>query len=133
MKKETTESIRIVRLWHEALNIKHKKGLAELVTKNVSMSGPKGDLKGMDVMLEWVDRANITLEPQRYFQSGNTVVVEERAVWHEAETEKEIGSAAVASVFILDNGFVTGIKRFDSLSKAFEVAGLTERHQVDCE
>lgn len=130
MKGETAE-IRIVKLWHEALNYKHKIGLSELVTENVRIKGPKGETKGVNIMLEWVDRANITLTPERYFQSGSTIVVEELAVWHEAETEKETGSAMVASVFILEKGLISSIERLDSLTKAFEVTGLTESNLVE--
>lgn len=131
MEKETTENIRVVALWHEALNIKHKTGLAELATKNVKMAGPKGDVEGITRLLEWIDRANITLTPKRYFQSDDTITVEEHAVWHEAETEKEINSAVVASVFVLHNGLIAGIQRFENLKEAFEATGLNERHQAE--
>jgi hypothetical protein len=131
MEKEIIQNIWVVLLWHEALNMKHKRGLAELVTKNVKMSGPKGDVEGVNIMLEWMDRANITLEPKRYFQSGEIIIVEELAVWQEGGTEKEINSAKAASVFVLDDGRIASIQRFDNLNKAFEATGLNERNQVE--
>lgn len=131
MKEETAENIRVVELWHEAMNVKHKKGLTELVKGNVKMTGPKGDVQGVSIMLEWIDRANITLTPQRYFQSGDTIIVEERAVWYEVETEKEIDTAIVASVFVLENGLIASIQRYDSLNKAFEVTRLNESNLVE--
>lgn len=128
---QTKDNIQVVELWHEALNIKHKRGLAEIVKENVKMTGPKGDVEGVNIMLEWVDRANIMLTPKRYFQSKDTVIVEEIAVWYEAETEKEINTAIVASVFILESGLIASVQRYDSLSKAFEGTGLTESNLVE--
>ncbi len=95
------------------------------------MTGPKGDVEGIRMLLEWIYRANITLTPQRYFQSSDTIIVEELAVWHESETEKEIGSAIVASIFILENELIASIQRYDSLSKALEATGLNEKYQVE--
>lgn len=129
--EQTKDNIQVVELWHEALNIKHKKGLAELVKENVKMTGPKGDVEGVNIMLEWVDRANIMLTPKRYFQLKDTVIVEELAVWYEAETEREINNAVVASVFILENGLIASVQRYDSLEKAFEVTALTESNLVE--
>ncbi|MCU7693262.1 hypothetical protein ACFSPU_09150 [Haoranjiania flava] len=95
------------------------------------MSGPKGDVEGVNVMLDWVSRANITLEPISYFQFRDTVVVEECATWHDIETGAEISSASVATVFILANGFITAIQRHNNLREALQAASLTEKHRVD--
>lgn len=128
MKKYDLET---VSNWHEALNTKNKQILASLVTKNVGMSGPKGHVEGVDIMLDWVDRANIALEPISYFQFRGTVVVEGCATWYDIETGAKIGAALVATVFILANGFITTIKRYDNLSEALQAARLTEKHRVD--
>ncbi|WP_291914797.1 nuclear transport factor 2 family protein [Chitinophaga sp. CB10] len=127
MKEKILETIEN---WHNALNAKDKNHLAGLVKEDVKMVGPKGDVKGKNIMLDWVDRANITLTPKRYFLLDNTVIVEETAVWHEAETGKESNTAIVAPVFVLENGLITSIHRHDSLHKAFESTGLNEKNLI---
>ena len=131
MRNETKDNIQIVELWHEALNIKHKKGLSDLVKENVKMVGPKGNVEGVNIMLEWIDRANIMLTPKRYFQLNDIVIVEELAVWYEAETEKEMDTALLASVFVLENGLITSIQRYNSINEAFDVTGLNELTLVE--
>lgn len=127
------KSLKTVENWHRALNTKDKEDLAGLVKEDVKMVGPKGDVKGVNIMLEWVDRADITLTPQRYFLSDDTIIVEEIAVWHESNTGKIIDTAKVASVFVLKNEVITSIQRFDNLTTAFELTGLTERNLVKAE
>jgi len=60
----------------------------------------------------------------------NTVIVEEAAVWREAETGKESDTAIVASVFVLENGLITSVQRYDSLHNAFEGTGLNEKNLI---
>ena len=114
----------VIHAWHEALNAGDADRLAALSHPDVAMEGPRGAVRGREVLKEWVGRANIRLEPLRWFGRGRTVVVEERAAWRDAETGEEKGRAAVATVFKLSGGLVAGISRHDDLEMALENAGL---------
>jgi ketosteroid isomerase-like protein len=122
--------LQIVEEWHKTLQAKDKSGMAALVKEDVVIGGPRGETEGVDVMLEWIDRANIVLTPKKYFASGNTVIVEELGEWHSAETGEVVGTQTVASVFVVENNLITSIHRYDTIATAFELTGLSEQDSV---
>ncbi|RDC62187.1 nuclear transport factor 2 family protein [Adhaeribacter pallidiroseus] len=124
MNEETMQARQIIEKWHQALNQKDKAQLAALVQADVKIGGPKGETEGIPVLLEWVDRANISLFPQKYFRAGNTFLVEEAAAWHHPETGDLVGSQVVVSVFTLANNLIARINRYDNLSQALTASGL---------
>ena len=66
--------------------------MVELSDPDVEMGGPRGPARGAAVLREWVDRANVRLEPRRLFHRGDTVLVEQAAEWRSAESGEVIGN-----------------------------------------
>ena len=74
-----TPELRVVEAWHEALNGGEVDRLVELSHPEVEVGGPHGTGRGAQLLREWVDRANIRLEPRRIFHHADTMVVEQLA------------------------------------------------------
>ena len=126
----STPEVEAVLAWHEALNAGGSERVVSLSRQEVEVGGPRGSARGREVLVEWVGRANVRMEPLRRFQRGRTVVVEEAAAWHHARTGETISEATVATVFALDGGMVAGIFRHDSLEAALEGAGLDGSDEI---
>jgi len=76
-----------------------------------------------------VDRANIRLEPPRIFHHADTVVVEQWAQWRSTDTGQVVGSQTVGSVFVVRDGRVTRMMRYDDLAGALGATDLDESHE----
>ena len=114
----------LVEEWHDALNGGDTDRLLELSHPDMAVGGPRGTGNGSDLLLAWVERANVTLEPLRYFPQGGTVVVEEKATWSFPHTDEPGSQLTVASVFTVAGDLVTGIVRHDDLASALTSAGI---------
>jgi ketosteroid isomerase-like protein len=125
----TAPEVRIVKAWHEALNGDPDR-LVELSHPDVEVGGPRGSGHGTRLLREWVDRANISLEPRRFFHRAETVVVEEEAEWHSAETGEATGSQTAGSVFVVRDGRVARVMRYDDLAGALRAANIDGSHEV---
>lgn len=112
--------------WHEALNAGDAERLVGLSHPDIEVGGPRGSGHGAQVLREWVDRANIHLDPRRLFHEAGTVVVEQEAQWQSAGPG---GRQTVASVFVVREGLVTGVARYPGLAEALGAAGLDESHE----
>ena len=113
----------IVRAWHRAVNRGDADALVALSDADIEIGGPRGSARGSAVLRDWLDRAGIQLEPQRWFASSTELVVEQVATWQSPEggvTTPEI----IASSFIVENGLVRRTVRYDSLSEALAATGL---------
>ena len=126
----STPEVEAVLAWHEALNAGDAERVASLSRPEVEVGGPRGSARGREVLVDWVGRANVRMEPLRRFQLGPTVVVEDAAAWRDAHTGGTISEATVATVFALDGGMVAGIFRHDSLEGALEGAGLDGSDEI---
>ena len=126
----SAQALRVVQDWHTALNNRNKDLLSTLVHKDVAVSGPKGVTAGVDILLEWVDRANVRLHPQRYFLNEETVGVEELGQWHDAQTGAITGSQVVVSVFSVKDGLIASIDRYSDLKQALTASGLSEVDKI---
>lgn len=115
-----------VALWHEALNSGDADRLVELSHPEIEMGGPRGPARGEAVLREWVERANVKLEPTRLFQNAERVVAEQRAEWRDGETGEVTGTRTVASVFVVRDGRVKRVSRYETLAEALGAAGLDE-------
>lgn len=125
-----SKKMKIVKEWHDAINNKNKDGISDLIKENVKIGGPKGEVEGRNEMLEWIDRAQISLIPKRYFVKNNIVIAEEFGEWHSPETGEVIGSQVVASVFIIENNLITSVYRYEDIIRAFEATGLSEKDEA---
>lgn len=130
--KEAVE-IRTVKQWHEALNDGDPDRLVGLSHPDVEMGGPRGIVRGAEVLREWVARANIRLVPLRFFNHEVTVVVEEAAEWRSPETGEVIGEGTVGSVFTVRDGRIASVTRHDDLAQALNAATLDVSHETKSE
>jgi hypothetical protein len=118
--------IQTVIAWHEALNNGDVERLVALSHPDVEVGGPRGNAHGAQILREWVDRANIRLEPGRIFSEAGTVVVEQGAEWPSAEPG---GVQTVASVFVVGDWLVTSVVRYPDLASALRAANLDASHE----
>ena len=123
----TGMEIQTVIAWHEALNSDDVERLIALSHPNVEVGGPRGTARGTQVLREWVDRANINLEPGRILHEADTVVVEQEAEWVSAEPGSR---QIVASVFLVHDGLVTSVVRYPTLAEALHAADFDEAREI---
>lgn len=121
--------LRVVEAWHEALNTGEVDLLVGLSHPEVEVGGPRGTGRGAQLLREWVDRANIRLEPRRIFHHADTVVVEQWAQWHSTDTGHVIGGQTVGSVFVVRDGQVKRVMRYPALADALDATNLDESHE----
>jgi ketosteroid isomerase-like protein len=121
--------LRVVEAWHEALNGGEVDRLVDLSHPEVEVGGPHGTGRGAQLLREWVDRANIRLEPRRVFHHADTVVVEQWAQWHCTETGRVVSSQTVGSVFVVRDGRVNRVVRYPGIADALAATDLDESHE----
>ncbi len=125
--------MRVVEAWHEALNEGDVDRLVGLSHPEVEVGGPRGVGRGVQLLREWVDRANVRLGPQRLFRRGDTVVVEQAGQWRSAESGEVTGSQTVASLFAVSDGLVTSVVRYDDLSETLKAADVDHTDEIRSE
>jgi hypothetical protein len=123
-KQDKASEVRVVEAWHQALNGGDVDRLVSLSHPDIEIGGPRGTGRGVQLLREWIDRANVRLEPRRLFRRGGTVVVEQVGQWRSPESGEVIGSQIVASVFAVSGGQLKSVVRYDDLSEALKIAGL---------
>lgn len=121
--------IHAVTSWHEALNTGNMERLVELSQPDVEVGGPRGKGHGVQLLREWVDRANIRLEPGRIFHKAEKVVVEQEAEWRPMQAGEPTGTRTVASVFVVRDGLVASVVRYPGVAEALRAANLDESHE----
>lgn len=115
----------VVHEWHTVLNDGDVGQLTSLVREDVEVGGPRGTARGVQVLRDWFGRANITLTPTRYFSRDEFVVVEEEGEWISANSKQ-----IVTTAFVVTDGLIAHIMRYDNLESALKEAGLDESHRV---
>jgi hypothetical protein len=126
----TPDAVAIVKAFHRHLNDRNVQALLELATENVRIGGPRGSGEGKHLLDEWVARANIAITPTRWFRDGDTVVVEQQAVWRDPETAAETGSQFVASAFTIEHGQIASIARYGFLAEAVHSANMDQSNEI---
>ena len=121
--------IQIVNDWHEAVNSGDTERLAELVSDDVEIGGPRGTARGMDVLIDWVGRSRIQMAPTDWYQRGEKVVVCQQATWPTEHGTPGIPQK-VGSVFVVRDNRIERIARYPDLVEAFAVTGLAEIDRV---
>lgn len=128
----TIAEVRAVLAWHEALNDGDVERLVGLSHPEVAVGGPRGTGYGAQLLREWVDRANIRLEPGRVFYRAQTVVVEQGASWTSAVGTGETAPVqTVASVFTVRDGLVASVVRHDNLADALSAEDFDESDAIE--
>ena len=129
----TSSEVRLVAAWHEALNRGDAEGLVALSLDDVEVGGPRGGGRGVDLLREWVGRAGVRLEPGRVFHRGETVVVEQAAIWRTSQSAPGGERMTVASLFEVRNDRVVRVARYPDLAAALQAAGLDASHGLAAE
>jgi hypothetical protein len=111
--------------WIEAANQRDLERLMHLSDPNLDIVGPRGSIRGTEILRDWLSRAGLTLESKRTFARDGVVVVEQHGVWRSPETGGVVGVADVASRFRVEGAHVVAYERFDNLAAALSAAGLT--------
>jgi len=124
------QEVATVDTWHRLLNSGDIEQLMSFIHRDIDVGGPRGMSRGVQTFREWFGRAGVQLIPIRYFHKDKVVVVEEEGIWRSPDNGGEAGRQVVASLFEVDTGLITRIKRFDVLATALEEAGLNESHDV---
>jgi ketosteroid isomerase-like protein len=116
----------VILAWHRALNAGDVETLLNLSTDDVEVGGPRGSGSGAGLLRDWVARAQIEMEPLRWFAGSEPglLVVEQSARWPSvdgANVEPQI----VASVFRVRDGRVAAVLRYPDLATASSAAGIS--------
>ncbi|MQA16884.1 MAG: nuclear transport factor 2 family protein [Pseudonocardiaceae bacterium] len=123
----STGALVIVEEWLGAVNRRDSDRVEDLSDEEVEVAGPRGTVRGRQILSGWLARAGFSAEPLRWFCGGDgTVVVEQDACWVDVATGKEKGRAVVASQFLVDGARVTRYVRHDDLGAALAATGLDD-------
>lgn len=124
-------SLAVVEEWLDAVNRGDGQRAGQLSADEVEIIGPRGSMRGRQVLAAWMERAGFSAEPLRWFcgADGN-VVVEQAARWVDPATQADRGQARVASHFRVDGGCITRYARHEDLEFALAAAGLDEGDEV---
>jgi len=114
----------IVHAWQDAANRRDIDRLLELSDPHIEITGPKGSGHGHQLLRDWLDRAGLTLQTQRAFVRGETVVLAQHGTWQSTAGGEATGEQDLASRFRVDEGRVTQYARYDTLDAALAEAGL---------
>ena len=124
------DEIGIIRAWHEELNLGDADELVAHSHDDIEVGGPRGTGHGSALLRDWVARAGIQLEPQRWFHRGSDVVVEERARWLAPESGELGEPIIVASAFRVADDRVQRVGRYETVAAALAATGLTTNDEV---
>lgn len=123
----SADPVRIVHEWLAAVNVGDVEGVLARTAPDVTLVGPRGVARGHQVLRAWLGHAGATFDTRETYAGGNVVVVAQHGVWHDAETGAVRGEADVATRFVVTDGRVTEMQRYDDgLGAALRAAGLTE-------
>lgn len=124
-------ALAVVEEWLGAVNRRDGERVEHLSDEAVEVVGPRGSVRGRQVLSEWLGRAGFSAEPLRWFCGGDgSVVVEQDARWVDVATGVEQGRAVVASQFLVGGARVLRYARHDELVSALAAAGLGPDDEV---
>lgn len=124
-------SLAVVEEWLDAINRGDARRAGQLSAEEVEIAGPRGSMRGRQVLAAWMGRAGFSAESLRWFCGADgSVVVEQAARWSDPATGADRGQAQVASYFCVDGGGVARYERYENLEFALAAAGLDESDEV---
>ena len=121
-----SDPTRTVHEWLAAVNAGDVEGALALTAPDVTIVGPRGAARGHEVLRAWMGHAGATFHTRETYASGGAVVVAQHGVWRDVETGAVRGEADVATRFLVADGRVAEMERYDDLAAALRAAGLTE-------
>ncbi|MEX5718872.1 nuclear transport factor 2 family protein [Geodermatophilus maliterrae] len=127
-----TGQLAVVEAWLDAVDRADADAATALCAPDLEVVGPRGSVRGREVLGPWMARAGFSARPLRWFCGADgAVVVEQDATWADPATGAERGRAVVASRFTVAGGVVTAYQRHDDgLGAALAAAGLGESDEV---
>jgi limonene-1,2-epoxide hydrolase len=133
--RRMTGPLAVVQAWLGAVDRADAGAAMALSAPDLEVTGPRGTVRGREVLAPWMTRAGFTGTPLRWFCGADgadgAVVVEQDAVWADPVTGAARGRAVVASRFAVEDGVVTRYQRHDDgLPAALAAAGLRESDEV---
>ena len=128
----TRGQLAVVEAWLAAVDRADPAAAMALSAPDLEVAGPRGTVRGREVLGPWLARAGFRATPLRRFcGTDGAVVVEQDAVWADLSTGAGRGRAVVASRFAVSGGVVSGYQRHDDgLPAALAAAGLRESDEV---
>lgn len=124
-------SLAVVERWMAAVNRGDASAVEGLSAETIEIVGPRGSVRGRDVLSGWLARSGFSAEAKRWFcGSDGRVVVEQDARWVDPASGAERGRAMVASHFAVDGAGVARYGRHDHLAEALATAGLAGADEV---
>jgi ketosteroid isomerase-like protein len=125
-------AVAVVHAFERAVNAGHADQVVALATPDVEVGGPRGRGHGTELLREWVERAGIRLRTRRVFERGGVIVTEQVAHWGGADGDE--GEPAeqhiVATEFVVRDGRIASVVRYDDLETALSAAGLRNADEV---
>jgi hypothetical protein len=98
----------VVETWLDAVDRADAGAATALCAPDVEVVGPRGSVRGREVIGPWLTRAGSTSRPLRWScGADDAVVVEQDATWTDPGTGAERGRAVVASSFLVAGGAIT--------------------------
>ena len=127
-----TGQLGVVEAWLDAVDRADARAAMALCAPDVEVVGPRGSVRGREVLGPWMARAGFTAHPLRWFCGADgAVVVEQDATWTDPATGAERGRAVVAAQFLVTDGVIARFRRHDDgLPAALAAAGLRESDEV---
>jgi ketosteroid isomerase-like protein len=123
----STDPVRVVHDWLAAVNAGDVEAVLRFTAPDVVIVGPRGAARGHDVLRAWMGHAGATFETRETYAADDSVVVAQHGVWRDTRTGAVRGEADVATRFVIADGRVAEMQRYDDgLSSALRAAGLTE-------
>ena len=127
-----TGQLAVVEAWLDAVDRADPVAATALCAPDLEVVGPRGSIRGREVLGPWMARAGFSARPLRWFcGAGGAVVVEQDATWVDPATGTGRGRAVVATRFLVTDGLVARLQRHDDgLPTALTAAGLRESDEV---
>lgn len=123
----SADPVRVVHEWLAAVNAGDVERVLALTAADVTLVGPRGVARGHHVLRAWMGHAGATFHTRRTYAARGVVVAAQHGVWRDAETGAVRGEAEVATRFVVADGRVAEVQRYDDgLSSALGAAGLTQ-------
>ena len=130
----SADPVRVVHDWLAAVNAGDVEAALELTAPDVVIVGPRGAARGHEVLRSWMGHAGATFETRETYAAGGSVVVAQHGVWRDPGTGAVGGEADVAMRFVIVDGRVAQMQRYDDgLSAALRAAGLTDADRREFE